>query len=326
MNILVTGCAGFIGFNLSLNLLNKKSIKVYGLDNLNNYYDINLKKDRLKILRKNKKFFFYKIDICNTKKIDNFFKKNKIDYVVHLAAQAGVRYSIENPRNYLKSNIIGFFNILENSKNYKIKHLVYASTSSVYGENKKFPLAEDNSTDKPISFYAATKKSNEVMAYSYSYIYNLRTTGLRFFTVYGPYGRPDMSLFKFTKSIIDSTKINLFNNGNHERDFTYVDDVVDAIKKTLFKKNKYKIPYDIYNIGSNNPIHLKTYLKTIEKILNKKTLIKLSKFQLGDIKKTHASIKKITKDTNFQPKTSIKIGISKFVKWYREYYNVSKKI
>lgn len=320
MNILITGCAGFIGFSLTKSLLKKNNIKVYGIDNLNTYYDINLKKNRLKILKKNKNFIFKKADICKYDTLDNFFKKNKINYVVNLAAQAGVRYSISNPRKYLESNVVGFFNILECSKKYKIKHLVYASTSSVYGDNKKLPLEEEYNTDKPISFYAATKKSNEVMAYSYSYIYNLRTTGLRFFTVYGPYGRPDMSLFKFTKSIKNSQPISFFNKGNHERDFTYIDDVVNAIQKSLFLKKINNIPYEIFNVGSNDPIHLKNFLKIIEKTLKKTAVINLEKFQLGDVKKTHASIKKISKATNFKIKTSVKYGVEKFIKWYNEYY------
>jgi len=324
MNILVTGCAGFIGYNLSLRLLKKRNAKIFGIDNLINYYDPKLKKDRLKILKSKKNFYFKKIDICDSNVIDKYFKKNKITYVVNLAAQAGVRYSIENPRKYLESNVIGFFNILENSKKYKIKHLVYASTSSVYGDNDNFPLKEEYNTDKPISFYAATKKSNEVMAYSYSYIYKLQTTGLRFFTVYGPYGRPDMSLFKFTKSIINSSPLNLFNRGNHERDFTYIDDVVEAINKSLFRKKVNKIPFEIFNIGSNAPVHLKKFLNSIEKYLNKKAIINLADFQLGDIKKTHASIKKLEKQTNFRIKTSINEGIEKFIKWYNTYYSEKK--
>jgi len=324
MNILVTGCAGFIGYHFCIYLLKNKKNKLFGLDNLNNYYDIKLKKNRLSILKKYKNFNFKKIDICKTNTLENFFKKNTINYVVHLAAQAGVRYSIENPRQYLESNISGFFNILEFSKKYNVKHLVYASTSSVYGNNKIYPLRESFDTDKPISFYAATKKSNEVMAYSYSYIYKLQTTGLRFFTVYGPYGRPDMSLFKFTKSIINSSKIDLFNNGNHVRDFTYIDDVINAIYRALVKKNTKKIPYEIFNVGSDNPIHLKKFLKIIEENLNIKAKINFKNFQLGDIKKTHASIKKIKQHTNFKIKTSIFKGVDSFIRWYTKYYNDKK--
>lgn len=324
MNILVTGCAGFIGFNLCLNLLKKKNINVFGIDNLNDYYDIKLKNNRLKILKKVNNFSFKKVDITNINKLNNYFKKNQIKYVVNLAAQAGVRYSITNPRKYLDSNIIGFFNILECSKKYQIKHLVYASTSSVYGDNNNFPLEESYNTDKPISFYAATKKSNEIMAYSYSYIYNLRTTGLRFFTVYGPYGRPDMSLFKFTKAIINSKPINFFNKGDHERDFTYIDDVVNAISKSLFVKKVNKIPFEIFNVGSDNPIHLKNFLKIIEKFLKKKAKVNMKKFQLGDIKKTHASIKKISQITGFRVKTSVSTGIEKFIEWYNAYYENKK--
>ena len=227
MKILVTGCAGFIGYHLCLKLLEKNKHKVYGLDNISNYYDVKLKNSRLKNLKEHpNKFYFHKIDIANFNKLKNNFKKNNYDYVIHLAAQAGVRASIQKPSQYVRSNLTGFFNILEISKIFKIKHLVFASTSSVYGSTKKFPLSEDNNTDKPLSFYAATKKSNELMAYSYSNIHKLPCTGLRLFTVYGPYGRPDMSLFKFTKAIFNSNKIDLFNRGDHVRDFTYIDDVV----------------------------------------------------------------------------------------------------
>ena len=241
MTILVTGAAGFIGYHLIGKALNKNK-EVIGIDNINSYYDINLKKDRINNLKKNKKFSFYKVDLSNYKKLNNIVKKNKIKIIIHLAAQAGVRYSIKNTRTYFKSNLEGFFNILEVSRHNKIKHLIYASTSSVYGDSKKFPLNENDRTDQPLSFYAATKKSNEVMAHSYSYIYKLPCTGVRFFTVYGPFGRPDMALFKFTKNIINNHPIELFNNGYHLRDFTYVDDVVDGIYSLINKQSKKNYP------------------------------------------------------------------------------------
>ena len=240
MKILITGCAGFIGYHLSKYLI-KKNINVIGVDNINNYYDTKLKKDRLKnlFITNKKKFSFYKTDIHNQKKFELIFKKNKrITHVINLAAQAGVRYSITNPNTYVKSNLVGFANVLENCKCYKVKNLIFASTSSVYGSNKKMPYKESDDTDSPIQFYAATKKSNEVMAYSYSHLYNINTIGLRFFTVYGPWGRPDMALFKFTKNILAGKKIDVYNHGNHSRDFTYIDDIVDAIFLLINRKEK----------------------------------------------------------------------------------------
>lgn len=327
MRLLVTGCAGFIGYHLCLKLLENSKNQVYGIDDLNKYYDIHLKKDRLNNLRKySKKFHFYKIDISNLKKLKNNFSYNKYDYVINLAAQAGVRHSIKNPSEYLKRNIIGFFNILEVSRIYKIKHLIFASTSSVYGSSKKFPLKEKENTDKPLSFYAATKKSNEVMAYSYSNIYNLPCTGLRFFTVYGPYGRPDMSLFKFSKAIFESKRVDLFNKGNHIRDFTYIDDAIDAISKIIAIPSRNKIPFSIYNIANSRPENLKTFLGKIEKIIGKKSKKKYMKLQLGDIYKTHGSIYRLYKKINYKPKTQISVGIERFIKWYRDYYRINKKL
>ena len=317
--ILVTGCAGFIGFHLSKKLLNNKNI-IHGYDNLNNYYDPKLKKKRIDILQRNKNFFFKKIDITDFKKVHADFKKSKYKYVVNLAAQAGVRYSVENPRTYFDNNLLGFFNILEASRIFKIKHLLYASTSSVYGENKLFPLEETFETSKPLNFYAATKKSNEVMAYSYSNIYKLPSTGLRFFTVYGALGRPDMALFKFVDSIIKKKYLNLYNRGKHERDFTHVDDVVDAIERLIKLPPRNNIPYDIFNIASSNPIKLTKYLNIIENNLNIKAKIKLSKMQDGDIFKTHGSIKKIRKKINYNPQTTITNGIKKFIDWFKNEY------
>ncbi len=322
MSVLITGSAGFIGYHLSKKLLND-NIHVHGVDNLNNYYDVKLKKDRTNDLKKNKKFNFYKTDLCEFKKLDKIIKKNKIKYVIHLAAQAGVRYSIKNPRAYFESNLEGFFNILELSKINKIKHLIFASTSSVYGDTKKFPLNENDSTDHPLSFYAATKKSNEIMAHSYSYIHNLPCTGVRFFTVYGPFGRPDMALFKFTKNIIENKHIELYNNGNHSRDFTYVDDIIVGISSLLKKQPNKKIPYEIYNIGNGNPKKLLDYIKTIEKNLNKSAKTKKLPLQIGDIFKTHSDIKKLKNSTGYIPKTSIDVGIRKFIEWYNEYYKIT---
>ena len=321
MNILITGCAGFIGFHLSTKLLKNKNYKVIGIDNIDNYYDVNLKKERLKELNKNKKFSFYKINITNNNKISDLFKKNSIDCVIHLAAQAGVRYSIEDPSKYLDTNIVGFFNIMEQCKENKIRHFLFASTSSVYGDNKNFPLQEHDINNKPLSFYAATKLSNEVMAYSYSNIYRLPITGLRFFTVYGPFGRPDMALYKFAKAIKESKFIKLFNGGNHIRDFTYIDDVVSAIILLIKNPPKKRIPYEIYNIGSSRPETLRNYLSKLENLLGKKAKIKKLKLQKGDVLKTHASISKLKNKTKFKVKFDISSGISKFVDWFNKYYN-----
>ena len=322
MNILVTGCAGFIGFHISLKLL-KSRINVVGVDNLNKYYDVNLKKNRLKSLKDFKNFSFYKTDLLHYKKLDKIIKNYKIKYIIHLAAQAGVRYSIKNPKLYFKSNLEGFFNILELSKNNQIKHLIFASTSSVYGNSKKFPLQENANTDSPLSFYAATKKSNEIMAHSYSYIYKIPCTAVRFFTVYGSFGRPDMALFKFTKNIIENKVIELFNNGNHIRDFTYIDDIVDGIYSLIKEQPKNKIPYDTFNIGNGNPKKLLDYIKQVELHLNKKAKIKKLPLQLGDVVKTHAQIKKIKIKTKYKVKTNINKGIANFIEWYQDYYKVN---
>ena len=322
MKILVTGAAGFIGYHLIKKILNKNK-KVIGIDNINSYYDTNLKKDRINYLKKYKKFSFYKIDLSNYKKLNDIVKKNKINIIIHLAAQAGVRYSIKYPRAYFKSNLEGFFNILEISKDNNIKHLIYASTSSVYGDSKKFPLNENDRTDQPLSFYAATKKSNEVMAHSYSHIYKLPCTGVRFFTVYGPFGRPDMALFKFTKNIINNHSIELFNNGKHLRDFTYVDDIVDGIYSLINKQSKKTIPYEIFNIGNGTPKKLLDYLKYIEKNLKQKSKTKRLPLQVGDVVKTHSNINKLKKYTGYRPKTNIKIGIEKFIEWYKDYYKIN---
>ena len=316
--ILITGCAGFIGFHISLSLLKQGKLRVIGIDNINDYYDPKIKIDRLNILKKNDKFFkFIKSDIKNRHKMNDIFKKYKFNYIVHLAAQAGVRYSVENPTTYVDNNINGFFNILDCSRIYKVEHFIYASTSSVYGSSKDFPLKEVSNTDKPNSFYAASKKANEVMAYSYSYIYKFPTTGLRFFTVYGPKGRPDMALYSFAESIYKSKTISLFNKGNHIRDFTYIDDVVSGIMGLINRPSKKSIPYEIYNVGSSKPSTLKKFLSLIEKNIGKKTKIKLDKFQLGDVHKTHASINKLNKKIGYKPKTNIEEGIKNFINWYK---------
>jgi len=320
MKILVTGCAGFIGFHTSLKLIESQNNKIFGIDNLNAYYDINLKKDRLKKLKKNKNFFFKKLDICKKKSLDNLFKQHKFKIVINLAAQAGVRYSILDPDTYFKNNILGFYNILDVSRLYKVKHFIFASSSSVYGNIKKFPIKEEYNTDFPQSFYAASKKSNEVIAFSYSSIYNMPISGLRFFTVYGPYGRPDMSLFKFTKAMLNNVKLQLFNNGNHIRDFTYIDDVVESIIKISKKRPKTSIPYSIFNIGSNNPQKLMKFLKVISSNLNIKPKIQYKSMQKGDVYKTHANVNKLFKEIKFKPKTPINVGIKKFIKWYKYYY------
>tara|TARA_B100000029_G_scaffold514693_1_gene618480 strand:- start:1420 stop:2388 length:969 start_codon:yes stop_codon:yes gene_type:complete len=319
MNILVTGCAGFIGFHLCKYLLESSNLKIFGVDNINNYYSTKLKTDRLKILKKNDNFVFKKINLKDFDKLNYLFKKNKFKIVYNLAAQAGVRYSISNPEEYTNSNLIGYFNILQLSKIYKIKHLISASTSSVYGENTDFPLNEKLNTDMPISFYAATKKSNEVMSYSYSYIYKMKITLLRFFTVYGPYGRPDMSLFKFVKNIEEKKYIDLYNYGNHERDFTYIKDVVLVLKKIMNKPSNNKVPFQIFNVSSNNPISLRSFIKNIEEILNKKAKLKKLKLQKGDIKKTHGDNSLLIKKIGKIKFTKLKDGIKEFVFWYKSY-------
>ncbi len=320
MNILVTGCAGFIGYHLCKVLCHNTKLKIIGIDNLNSYYSLKLKKDRLNIIKKNKNFIFEKIDLTNDKKLKSIFKKYKISVVYNLAAQAGVRYSISNPQKYTQSNLIGFFNLIECSRNYNVDHFISASTSSVYGDNKNFPLYENHNTDQPISFYAATKKSNEVIGYSYSYIYKMKITFLRFFTVYGPMGRPDMSLFKFVQAIKKNKKIDLFNYGKHERDFTYVEDVALILKKLINKPSRSSIPYQLFNVCSNNPIKLKKFLKIIENGLNKKARFNSISLQKGDIVKTHGNNDKLQKKIGKINFTSIETGVKKFIDWFDIYF------
>ena len=315
MKILITGCAGFIGYHLSKKL-SLNNDKIFGIDNLNNYYDVDLKKKRLNNLS-SKNFSFSKIDIKDYKNLKKFFKKNRFDIVYHLAAQAGVRYSIFNPETYFENNLKGFFNILECCREFKIKNLIFASTSSVYGKQKKFPLKENYLTDKPLSFYAATKKCNEIMAYSYSQTYNLKCTALRFFTVFGPFGRPDMALYKFSNSIVKNKNLELYNSGNHTRDFTYIDDVIIYLER--FKKKKQDNFFEVFNVCSNKPINLKKYLNYIEKNLDKKAKIKNLKLQQGDVVKTHGDNKKIKEHLGNHIFKKIDTGINEFIVWFKRY-------
>ena len=322
--VLVTGAAGFIGMHTCIKLISK--YRVVGIDNLNSYYDIKLKKKRLEILKQNKNFFFRKLDICDKKKLENIFKNYKLDYVINLAAVAGVRHSILYPEQYIQTNIVGFANIIQLSKLYRIKHFVYASSSSVYGGNKKKIAEEKDVVDRPVSLYAATKKSNELIAYNYSELFSLPTTGLRFFTVYGPWGRPDMALFMFVESIIKKKKINVFNKGKMSRDFTYVDDIVNGVVSVLEKPNinnktKNK-PYSIFNIGSGKSIKLMSFIKEIEKNLKIKSQKRLMGMQLGDVKRSLSSVRKLEKWIGYNPKFNVKIGIKNFIDWYLKYYKI----
>lgn len=335
MKILITGAAGFIGFHLSTLLLDK-GYQVIGLDNLNDYYDPKLKQDRLSILGQNNNFIFHKVDLKDKAEIDKIFEIYRPDYVVNLAAQAGVRYSIKNPYAYVDSNLIGFMNILEACRNNPIKHLLYASSSSVYGGNRLVPFSTNHNVDHPVSLYAATKKSNELMAHTYSHLYGIPTTGLRFFTVYGPWGRPDMAYFSFTKDIIEGNPIKVFNHGNMERDFTYIDDIVEGIYKLLdvipkpnpdWDETKDDIsssfaPYKIYNIGNNQPVKLETFISVLEEKIGKKANKIYMVMQPGDVLKTYADVSDLEKVINFKPNTSIEEGLGKFVDWYKEYYKV----
>ena len=332
MKILVTGAAGFIGFHLSKTLI-AHGFEVVGLDSINDYYDVNLKYDRLKelgisrndaskynLICKKSNFSFIKLKLEDKLNIDKVFVKENLDIVCNLAAQAGVRYSLTNPDVYIESNIVGFLNILECSRNYKIKHLIYASSSSVYGSNKKMPFSISDNVDNPISLYAATKKSNELMAHTYSHLFGIPTTGLRFFTVYGPWGRPDMALFLFTKAIIENKPIDIYNYGKMQRDFTYIDDIVEGILKITVgnKKNK----YSIYNIGNNNSIQLMDFIENIELKLGIKAKNNMLPIQPGDVSKTWANVDALIEDYKYRPKTKVKVGINNFIDWYLDYYKV----
>ncbi|WP_260288018.1 NAD-dependent epimerase [Peribacillus aracenensis] len=332
MNILVTGAAGFIGFHLTKRLLSL-DIKVIGVDNINDYYDVILKNNRLKILTENPDFEFHNLDLSNKEKLNQLFKDRTIDIVINLAAQAGVRYSIENPDSYVKSNLVGFVNILEVCRHNNVKHLIYASSSSVYGANTKIPFSTKDPVDHPVSLYAATKKSNELMAHTYSHLYNIPTTGLRFFTVYGPWGRPDMAYYTFTKNIIEEKTIKVFNNGDMRRDFTYIDDIVEGIIRLLDKPPVYNIgwdraypdpsssyaPYKVYNIGNNNPIKLMDFIITLEEIIGKRAKLEFLPMQPGDVKETYADIADLHADVGFYPSTTIEEGLTHFVNWYKDY-------
>lgn len=317
MNIIITGAAGFIGFHTTLALL-KKKINVYGIDDLNPYYDVRLKKDRLAILKKYENFHFLKKKI-EDKRIHSFFKKKDIDVIINLAAQAGVRHSLKNPYVYVESNVLGQVNMLELAKNVEAKKFIYASSSSVYGGNKKMPFSVSQRVDNPISLYAATKKSSELVAECYSHLFNIKCIGLRFFTVYGPWGRPDMATFIFTKNILEGKTIQIFNYGKMERDFTYIDDIVQGILGAL--KNNIS-NHKVYNLGNSNPEVLLEFVELIEKTLNKKAQKKLLPIQPGDVSKTFADITESKKDLKFSPKTKISEGIPKFISWYKDYYRV----
>lgn len=333
MSILITGAAGFIGMHLSKKLL-EQGHTIIGLDNLNDYYDVQLKKDRLDILSQYDNFSFYQADLANREAVDHCFNTNEIDVVINLAAQAGVRYSLENPQAYVDTNLVGFVNILEASRHHKIKHLIYASSSSVYGANVKMPFSTDDPVNHPVSLYAATKKSNELMAHTYSHLFDLPTTGLRFFTVYGPMGRPDMAYFSFTKKILAGETIQIFNNGEMMRDFTYIDDIVDGIVRLLDHPPKANpdydrenptpsasyAPYKVYNIGNNQPVKLMDFIQTIEKHLNIEAKKEFLPMQPGDVKATYADIDDLQKVTGFKPSTTIDQGIKKFVDWYMGHY------
>lgn len=322
--VLVTGSAGFIGFHLSKSLL-KKGVRVIGYDNLNDYYDVRLKQKRLEILNSFDNFSFVKGDLADKKALELLFEKYNPNIVVNLAAQAGVRYSIDNPDAYIQSNIVGFFNILECCRYNNIDHLIYASSSSVYGANKKVPFSTDDNVDKPVSLYAATKKSNELMAYTYSQLYGFPTTGLRFFTVYGPYGRPDMAYFSFTKAILEGKSIKVFNQGDLYRDFTYIDDIITGVERILCnppKRDENNARYKIYNIGNNKPVRLMDFINTLEECIGKKAIKEFYPMQAGDVYQTYADVTDLEKDFGFKPNTTIKEGLNNFYNWYREcYYN-----
>ena len=335
--IIVTGSAGFIGSSVCIKIL-EKGERVLGIDNHNDYYDPKIKEARYERLKKFSNYEHFRIDLSDQKNLEEIFKSYKTQVVVNLAAQAGVRYSIEKPLAYINSNIVGFANILENCRKYKIEHLVYASTSSVYGANTKMPFSEHDSVNHPLSVYAASKKSNELMAHAYSHLYKLPTTGLRFFTVYGPWGRPDMALFKFTKSILNDEPIDVFNNGNHTRDFTYIDDIVEGLIKTLDNPAKSnsnwdsfnpdpatsKAPWRIYNIFINKPVKLMDYIYALEKALGKKAKLNFLPLQPGDVPDTFASVENLNNRFDYKPTTSVVDGVNNFVKWYKDYYQNDK--
>ncbi len=332
--ILVTGAAGFIGFHLSQRLI-ENGFKVVGIDNLNDYYDVQLKTSRLEQLKKHPNFSFLKLDLANRLDVDSLFASQKFHTVINLAAQAGVRHSLTNPHAYVDSNLVGFVNILEGCRHSAVKHLVFASSSSVYGVNKKIPFSVEDNVDFPISLYAATKKANELMAYTYSHLYRLPTTGLRFFTVYGPWGRPDMAPILFTKAILAGQPINVFNYGKMQRDFTYVDDIVEGIVQVINKIpqgisepaqtndiGSSPAPYKLYNIGNNQPIELLYFIEVLENCLGIKAQKNFLPMQPGDVPMTYADVDDLFRDVGFRPTTPIEVGVEKFISWYRSYYQV----
>lgn len=339
MKVLVTGAAGFIGYHLSERLISEGHT-VVGLDNVNDYYDVNLKLGRLKQLgiidstleynkiysglKYDQKFSFVKLNLEDNQAIDTLFKEQKFDLVCNLAAQAGVRYSIEKPFKYLDSNVNGFLSILEGCRNHNVKKLIYASSSSVYGLNEKIPFSTDDAVDHPISLYAATKKANELMAHTYSHLFGIQTVGLRFFTVYGPWGRPDMAMFLFTDAILNNKPIQVFNHGNLSRDFTYVDDIVGGMLKIVkaFQDETIKTTYKLYNIGNSKPVKLLDFIEAIEEVTNKKAIKDLLPMQPGDVEKTWADVEDLKNDFNYNPNTDIKVGVAAFVKWYKDYYSL----
>lgn len=335
MKILVTGTAGFIGSQLAQRLL-ERGDEVIGVDNVNDYYDVSLKEARLARLTGNSRFTEVRQDVADRSAMADIFEEHRPERVVHLAAQAGVRYSLENPNAYVDANIVGFMNILEGCRHNSVKHLVYASSSSVYGANEAMPFSVQDNVDHPLSLYAASKKANELMAHTYSHLYGLPTTGLRFFTVYGPWGRPDMALFIFTKKILAGEPIDVFNHGNHKRDFTYIDDIVEGVVRTLDQvaapnsewsgeapdPSTSKAPYRIYNIGSNNPVELSRFIEIIEERTGKKAQKNLLPMQPGDVPATYANVDSLINDVGYKPKTSVEEGIANFVDWYREFYQV----
>jgi UDP-glucuronate 4-epimerase len=332
-NVLVTGAAGFIGFQLSRRLLNE-GIPVTGVDNLNPYYDVQLKKDRLDQLLSSDDFTFVNLDLADRKALASLFENNHFDIVVNLAAQAGVRYSLKNPDAYVDSNLVGFVNILEGCRHHKIKHLVFASSSSVYGANTKMPFSVHHNVDHPVSLYAATKKANELMAHTYSHLYGIRCTGLRFFTVYGPWGRPDMALFLFTKAILEDKPIRVFNHGEMQRDFTYIDDIIEGVVRVMARLPESNpdwrgeapdpgtsyAPYKVYNIGNNNPVKLLEFIEEIENALGLKAKKEFVDLQPGDVVATYADVDDLIQDVGFKPATPIATGIRRFVDWYQEYF------
>lgn len=320
--VLVTGAAGFIGFHLAKRLLSLGA-SVCGIDNLNDYYDVSLKEARLTILEKEPAFTFVRGDLANEAAVTKLFEDFRPDIVVNLAAQAGVRYSIDNPRSYIQSNIVGFFNILEACRHYPVEHLLYASSSSVYGNQEKTPFATTDNVDHPISLYAATKKSDELMAYTYSHLYGIPATGLRFFTVYGPWGRPDMAYFKFTNKIVRGEPIQIYNHGDMLRDFTYVDDIVRGVENMLCnppKANEFGDRYKVYNIGNNKPEKLMDFIETLEKAIGREAKKEYLPMQPGDVYQTYADVTDLIRDFDFKPSTSIAEGLGRFAEWYKDYY------